>query len=197
MGVNDGVIQIELADGHEPTGEIIKKLRAELARAFFGVPTQIDVQLQGQDGEGNKEIAALLQQKLANDSGPGRRACSAGTERAGNVLHNRPHARAGTRAEHAGGRQQPQHQPVFVGASLAQFLDRPRTGIPYFMAVQTPGYRLTNKNQLDNTVLASSTGVNGTPIRSRLGNIATAKRVAVQSLFNQSNIQPVYDVYAE
>ena len=63
------------------------------------------------------------------------------------------------------------------------------------MAVQTPEYRITNKNQLDNTVLASSTDVNGTPIPSRLGNIATAKRVAVQSVFNQSNIQPVYDVY--
>jgi multidrug efflux pump subunit AcrB len=63
------------------------------------------------------------------------------------------------------------------------------------MAVQTPEYRLTNKNQLDNTVLASSNDANGTPIPSRLGNIATAKRVAVQSVFNQSNIQPVYDVY--
>ena len=28
-----------------------------------------------------------------------------------------------------------------------------------------------------------------------LGNIATAKRVGVQSVFNQSNIQAVYDVY--
>ncbi len=63
------------------------------------------------------------------------------------------------------------------------------------MAVQTPEYRITNKNQLDNTLLASSTDANGTPIPSLLGNIATAKRVAVQSVFNQSNIQPVYDVY--
>jgi len=29
-----------------------------------------------------------------------------------------------------------------------------------------------------------------------LGNIATAKRIGVQSVFNHSNIQPVYDVYA-
>jgi len=87
IGVNDGVIQIELAEGHAPTADIIKKLRAELAHAFpdvlfyfqpadlvtqvlnFGVPTQIDVQLQGQDREGNKETAALLQQKLANIPG--------------------------------------------------------------------------------------------------------------------------------
>ena len=43
------------------------------------------------------------------------------------------------------------------------FWTDPQTGIPYFMAVQTPEYRLTNKNQLDNTLLASSTDANGTP----------------------------------
>jgi hypothetical protein len=52
------------------------------------------------------------------------------------------------------------------------------------MAVQTPEYRLTNKNQLDNRLLASSTDANGTPIPSRFGKIATAQRVAVQSVFN-------------
>src|ERR1700730_8477223 len=79
IGVNDGIIQIELGDEHEPTAEIIKKLRAELPVAFpdvliyfqpadmvtqvlnFGVPTQINVQVQGRDRETNKKIAALLQ----------------------------------------------------------------------------------------------------------------------------------------
>jgi hypothetical protein len=32
--VNDGIIQTELGDEHEPTAEIIKKLRAELSLAF-------------------------------------------------------------------------------------------------------------------------------------------------------------------
>jgi multidrug efflux pump subunit AcrB len=34
IGVNDGIIQIELADDHEPTADVIKKLRAELPVAF-------------------------------------------------------------------------------------------------------------------------------------------------------------------
>jgi len=35
----------------------------------FGVPTQIDVELQGYDRENNKKIAALLQQKMTNIPG--------------------------------------------------------------------------------------------------------------------------------
>ncbi|MGA7655462.1 MAG: efflux RND transporter permease subunit [Methylocella sp.] len=213
IGVNDGVIQIELAEGHAPTADIIKKLRAELARAFpdvlfyfqpadlvtqvlnFGVPTQIDVQLQGQDREGNKETAALLQQKLANV--PGLVDVHVQQElNAPEMMYTIDR----TRAQELGLNMQEVANNLNISLSSSEqvspnFWTDPQTGIPYFMAVQTPEYRLTNKNQLDNTLLASSTDVNGTPIPSRLGNIATAQRVAVQSVFNQSNIQPVYDVY--
>lgn len=213
IGVNDGVIQIELADGHEPAAAIIKKLRAELAHAFpdvlfyfqpadlvtqvlnFGIPTQIDVQVQGHDREGNKEIAALLQQKLANIPG----LVDAHVQQeldAPEMFYTIDR----TRAQELGLNMQEVANNLNISLSSSQqvspnFWTDPKTGIPYFMAVQTPEYRLTNKNQLDNTVLASSTDFNGTPIPGRLGNIATAKRVGVQSVFNQSNIQPVYDVY--
>jgi len=213
IGVNDGVIQIELAEGHAPTTDIIKKLRAELAHAFpdvlfyfqpadlvtqvlnFGVPTQIDVQLQGQDREGNKETAALLQQKLANV--PGLVDVHVQQElNAPEMMYTIDR----TRAQELGLNMQEVANNLNISLSSSEqvspnFWTDPQTGIPYFMAVQTPEYRLTNKNQLDNTLLASSTDANGTPIPSRLGNIATAQRVAVQSVFNQSNIQPVYDVY--
>ncbi len=213
IGVNDGVIQIELAEGHAPTADIIKKLRAELVHAFpdvlfyfqpadlvtqvlnFGVPTQIDVQLQGQDREGNKETAALLQQKLANI--PGLVDVHVQQElNAPEMMYTIDR----TRAQELGLNMQEVANNLNISLSSSEqvspnFWTDPQTGIPYFMAVQTPEYRLTNKNQLDNTLLASSTDANGTPIPSRLGNIATAQRVAVQSVFNQSNIQPVYDVY--
>ncbi|MGO9845535.1 MAG: efflux RND transporter permease subunit [Methylocella sp.] len=213
IGVNDGVIQIELAEGHAPTADIIKKLRAELVHAFpdvlfyfqpadlvtqvlnFGVPTQIDVQLQGQDREGNKETAALLQQKLANI--PGLVDVHVQQElNAPEMMYTIDR----TRAQELGLNMQEVANNLNISLSSSEqvspnFWTDPQTGIPYFMAVQTPEYRLTNKNQLDNTLLASSTDANGTPIPSRLGNIATAQRVAVQSVFNQFNIQPVYDVY--
>jgi multidrug efflux pump subunit AcrB len=75
------------------------------------------------------------------------------------------------------------------------FWTDPKNGIPYYIAVQTPEYRISSKTQLDNTLVASNAGGDGALIPDILGNIATAKRVPVQSVFNQSNIQAVYDVY--
>src|SRR5207248_3774741 len=61
IGINDGVIQVALKDGHKPTAEYVKKLRKVLPAAFpedvfyfqaadmvtqilnFGLPAQIDV----------------------------------------------------------------------------------------------------------------------------------------------------------
>jgi multidrug efflux pump subunit AcrB len=75
------------------------------------------------------------------------------------------------------------------------FWTDPTNGVPYYMAVQTPEYRIGNKVQLDNTPLASGLDPAGTPIPTALGNIATARRIGVQSVYNHSNIQAVYDVY--
>jgi multidrug efflux pump subunit AcrB len=155
IGVNDGTIQIELADGHPPTAKIIKKLRAELARAFpdvllyfqpadlvtqvlnFGVPTQIDVQLQGHDAEGNKEIAAQLRQKLANI--PGLVDVHVQQElNAPEMFYTIDR----TRAQELGLNMQevaPQHQLVVIGASLTQFLDRSKVGYPLFHGRSNPG----------------------------------------------------------
>ena len=59
--------------------------------------------------------------------------------------------------------------------------------------MQTPEYRIANKTQLDNTPLTSALDINGIP--NVLGSIATGQRVGIQSVFNQSNIQAVYDVW--
>jgi multidrug efflux pump subunit AcrB len=68
-------------------GLLLRKEHERRDTETAGFPTFTPVSMQGSIGsaismvgEGNKEVAALLQQKLANDSGPGRRACSAGTD---------------------------------------------------------------------------------------------------------------------
>jgi multidrug efflux pump subunit AcrB len=83
IGVNDGQILLQLNQGRAPTAEYVKSLRRELPVAFpgvqfyfqpadlatqvlnFGVPSQIDVQVQGRDRAANKQIAKELQQRLA------------------------------------------------------------------------------------------------------------------------------------
>jgi multidrug efflux pump subunit AcrB len=61
--------------------------------------------------------------------------------------------------------------------------------------VQTPEYRISNVNELNETPIASLPNTNA-PIPNVLGNVATMHRRPVQSVYNQSNIQPVYDLYA-
>ncbi len=87
IGVNDGQILIQLKPGHAPTRDVVKQLRRTLPSAFpdvqfyfqagdlvtqvlnFGVPSQIDVQVQGRDRLANQQIAKTLQQRLANIPG--------------------------------------------------------------------------------------------------------------------------------
>jgi multidrug efflux pump subunit AcrB len=78
---------------------------------------------------------------------------------------------------------------------LPNFWTDPKNGITYFLAVQTPEYRIASKSALDNIPVASSM-VGGAVVPETLGNVATARRLSVQSVFNHSNIQSVYDVYA-
>ena len=213
IGVNDGIIQIDLGKDHEPTAEIIKKLRAELPVAFpdvlfyfqpadmvtqvlnFGVPTQIDVQVQGRDRENNKAIAALLQQKMANIPG----LVDAHVQQELNAPEMY-YAVDRTRAQELGLNIQEVANNLNVSVSSSvqvtpNFWTDTKNGIPYYFAVQTPEYRIANKNQLDNTPVTSALDTNGTPISNVLGSIATGQRVGVQSVFNQSNIQAVYDVW--
>ena len=75
------------------------------------------------------------------------------------------------------------------------FWTDPKNGIPYFFAVQTPEYRVASKQDIDNTPISGTQSGNNV-VPNLLGNVATAQRVPVQSVYNHANIQPVYDVYA-
>ena len=88
IGVNDGVYpdrarRWPCADGRRSSRSCARTLTAAFPDVLFyfqpadmvtqvlnfGVPTQIDVQVQGRDRENNKRLAALLQQRMANIPG--------------------------------------------------------------------------------------------------------------------------------
>jgi multidrug efflux pump subunit AcrB len=213
IGVNDGIIQIELGEGHEPTADIIKRLRTELPSAFpdvlfyfqpadlvtqvlnFGVPTQIDVQFQGRDREGNQALAKDLQQKMADV--PGLVDAHVQQELDAPAM---TYTIDRTRAQQLGLKMQEVANNLNISLSSSEqvspnFWTDPKAGIPYYFAVQTPEYRISTRNQLDNTPLTAGVDPNGTPIPTLLGNVASAQRSAIQSVYNHSNIQAVYDVY--
>ena len=70
------------------------------------------------------------------------------------------------------------------------FWTDPKNGIPYYMAVQTPEYRLHDKHDIDTIPIASTTSnLTGVPqqVPDLLGNVARGERRQVQSVYNQTN----------
>ncbi len=213
IGANDGQILIQLNQGHAPTARYIKRLRQELPVAFpnvlfyfqpadlatqvlnFGVPSQIDVQVVGRDRAANEKIATELAKRLANI--PGVVDSHVQQELDAPELF---YAIDRTRAQELGLNISQIANNMNISLSSSEqvspnFWSDPKNGIPYYFAVQTPEYRISNKRQLDNTPIAASLSGN-VVVPDLLGNVARAKREAVQSVYTHSNIQEVYDVYA-
>jgi multidrug efflux pump subunit AcrB len=212
IGVNDGQILISLSDGHAPTANYIKTLRRTLTKKFpdvlfyfqpadmvtqilnFGIASQIDVQLQGHY-PGNRALIQALSERMAKIPGLA-------------DVHVQQELDAPefyydidrTRAQQVGYNVTGIVNNMNISLSSSEqvspnFWTDPRNGIPYYFAVQTPEYRVNSLNALNNTPI-SSTSSPQTPVPNTLGNVASAKRMGIQSVYNQSNIQQVYDVYA-
>ena len=213
IGANDGQILIQLNEGHAPTASYIKKLRRELPTAFpdvlfyfqpadlvtqilnFGIPAQIDVQVQGRDRAANEKIAEQLQQRLANI--PGLADVHVQQElNAPELSYEIDRARAQQLGLNINSIVNNMNISLSSSEQVSpNFWTDPKNGIPYYFAVQTPEYRIASKSDLDNTPIAGS--MSGSQVvPNLLGNVATPTRTYVQSVFNHSNIQPVYDVYA-
>jgi multidrug efflux pump subunit AcrB len=70
------------------------------------------------------------------------------------------------------------------------------SGIPYYLAVQTPERLVNSLNALGNTPVSTSLAASGQIVPGTLSNVATFKRDKVATNSNQTNVQPVFDVYA-
>lgn len=213
-GVNDGVILIALKEDHEPTATYIKKLREALPTAFpenifyfqaadmvtqilnFGIPSQINVRTVGYNRANNLRIAQEMQKKIA--AIPGVADVHLQQEINGPAfLAQIDRARASqfglTVSDIA----------LNLNTSLASstqvspnFWTDPTSGTPYYLAVQTPEYRIDSMNELKNTPVTKFTVGSSNPVPGLLSNVATLKRDAVPTNANQANVQPLYEIYA-
>ena len=214
IGINDGIILVALKEGHAPTAEYIRRLREQLAAAFpedvfyfqaadivtqilnFGLPAQIDVRTVGYDRATNLKVAKELNRRLAAIPGivdahlqqeidaPAFYATIDRSRAVGLGLN------ASTIASNIN---------ISLSSSVQvspNFWTDLTSGIPYFLAVQTPEPRLSSLNDLGNTPVSAALPVNGNPVPGLLSNVATFARASVPTNTNQSNIQPTYDVYA-
>ena len=214
IGVNDGVILVSLKDGHAPTADYVRKLRAALPGKFpeatfyfqsadivtqilnFGLPAQIDVRTVGYDRDNNLRIAKELRRRIAAIPGI-----------VDAHLQQEVDAPAfyadidRTRAAQLGLQASDIATNINISLSSSEqvtpnFWTDPTSGIPYYLAVQTPEPAVSSLNALANTPVSTTIATGGTPVPGLLGNVAIFRRGSVPTNTNQTNIQPAYDVYA-
>jgi multidrug efflux pump subunit AcrB len=215
INVNDGVILISLKQGHAPTADYVRRLREALPAAFpsmtfylqasdmttqilnFGLPAQIDVRTVGRDRANNLRVARELRRRVAAIPGI-----------ADAHLQQELDAPAflvdidRSRALELGLNAQAVATDVNTSLSSSEqvtpnFWTDPANGIPYYFAVQTPESLVSSLGELGNTPVSTQIASNGPiPVPGLLSNVATIHRDSVPTNLNQTNIQPVYEVYA-
>ena len=214
IGPNDGVILVALKEGHAPTAHYVRKLREVLPAAFpevtfyfqaadmvtqilnFGIPAQIDVRTIGKDRETNLRLAQELRRRIAAIPG----IVDAHLQQEVNAP---AFMAAIDRARALQFGLSPQSIANDVNISLSSsaqvtpnFWTDPAAGIPYYIVVQTPERQVSSLNELGNTPISTKIASAGPPVPGLLSNVARFSRESTPTNLNQSNIQPVYDVYA-
>ena len=213
-GVNDGVVLISLKEDHPPTATYIRKLREVLPAAFpecvfyfqaadmvtqilnFGIPAQINVRTVGYDRTNNLRIAKELRQKIAAIPGVA-------------DVHLQQEVNAPeffaqidrARATQFGLTVSDIALNLNTSLSSSEqvspnFWTDPSNGTPYYIAVQTPEYRVNSVNELKNTPVTKFTVASRNTVPGLLSNVATLKRDSIPTNANQANIQPVYEIFA-
>ncbi len=182
IGVNDGVVLVALKEGHAPTADYVRKLRVALPAAFpedtfyfqaadivtqilnFGLPAPIDVRTVGYDRANNLRVAKELRQRIAAIPGI-----------ADAHLQQEVDAPAfyanidRTRAAQLGLNAETVANNVNVSLSSSEqvtpnFWTDPKSGIPYYLAIQTPENRISSLNDLGNTPVSTSLSVANTGV---------------------------------
>src|SRR5438477_9849127 len=212
LGSSDGEILVSLnPERHRPTEHWAKRLRETLPREFpgvtfffqpadmvsqilnFGLPAPIDVRVTGFNQQATHEIALDVAARMARIPG------------AVDVhLHqvvNAPSLQVNvdrSRAAEFGLTQRDVANSMLVSLSSSavvspNYCSDPLSGINYVVAVQTPQNRVDSVNSLMNTAVTPS----GTGPSQLLSNLATLERREMAAVISHSNVQPVFDVYAD
>ena len=166
----------------------------------FGLPAQIDVRTVGYDRDTNLRVAKELRRRIAAVPGivdahlqqeVDAPAFFATIDRA--------------RAAYLGLNATTIASNINVSLSSSEqvtpnFWTDPVSGIPYYFAVQTPERQVSfaqRSRQYAGIDVATGAGAGaGMPVPGVLSNVATFRRGSVPTNANQTNIQPVYEVFA-
>jgi multidrug efflux pump subunit AcrB len=168
VGTSDADILVTLSANHRPTADYVRHLRQELPKQFpgvtfyflpadmvgqilnFGLPAPIDVQVVGQDLEGNRRFADALLAKMRYVPGAADLRIQQPFDEP--YLHLRVER---TKAEELGFTAHDIAQNLLVSLSGSfqtspTFWVDPKTHVSYQIATQTPEYRTNTLQDLEN-----------------------------------------------
>jgi multidrug efflux pump subunit AcrB len=210
VGASDADILVTLSPKHHPTSKYVNQLRLSLAKEFpgvifaflpsdivsqilnFGLPAPIDIQVIGNDLDGNRVWADQLLQKVRYV--PGTTDLRVQQPFDNPYLHLRIER---TKAQELGFSAHDIAQNLLVSLSgsfqtAPTFWLDPRTGVSYSIATQTPQYREASIQQLVNTPV---TGTNPSAPPSLMASLVSVNRGTGMAVVSHYNVAPVIDIF--
>jgi Cation/multidrug efflux pump len=209
VGPADADILVSMKEGHRPTAQAIREIRARVTRDFpsvtfyflpvdmvsqilnFGLPAPIDVQVIGNNLLGNRAFAEKLMEKIRYVPGTvdmriqqpfdaPRLFVDVDRNRAQQVGYTQRDVAGNLLIALSGSSQ----------TSPTYWLD-PKNGVSYTVAVQAPQYHLASLQDLESIPLTAASG----RAPQILGNLASITRGAQLGTVSHYNAQPVIDIY--
>jgi CzcA family heavy metal efflux pump len=209
IGTADADIMVSLSKGHRPTAEYVHNLRLRLPEEFpgvtfaflpadivsqilnFGLPSPIDIQIVGYNTDANRAFADKLLERVKQVRGT--------VDLHVQQPFDQPYLHINvdrTKAQQVGFTQRDVANNLLVSLSgsfqtTPEFWLNPKTGVSYFIATQTPQYRLESLQDLENIPVTGPSG-------SRYGilaNMASIRRGAGLAVVSHYDIQPLIDIY--
>jgi multidrug efflux pump subunit AcrB len=209
LGTSDGDVLVSLRENHHPVADYIRDLRSQLPRKFpgvtfyflpadivtqilnFGLPSPIDVQIEGNDVVTSQQIAEKIMAQMRQIPG-------LVDLRVQQPLDYPTLEVAVDRVKAAQAGFTEQNVAASVLNSLSgsfqitpNFFVNWKNGVDYNLVVQTPQYRFQSLNDLLNIPLNASSGTD----LEILGDVASIGRGHEMGLINHYNIRRVIDIY--
>jgi CzcA family heavy metal efflux pump len=209
IGAGDVDIMVSLKENHHPTADYVRALRGTLPRAFpgvtfyflpadmvtqvlnFGLPAPIDIQIDGNDIDGNRQVAEKMMAQLQRVPGlTDLRIQQPFDYPTYDINVDRTKAAQGGLTE--------RNVATSVLNSLSgsfqitpMFFLNWKNGVNYNLVAQTPQYRVESLHDLENTpVTAPSTSRPGI-----LADVASIRRSTEMEAVSHYNIRRIVEIY--
>jgi multidrug efflux pump subunit AcrB len=210
IGAGDADILVSLKENHHPTADYVRHLRDTLPREYpgatfyflppdivtqvlnFGLPAPIDVQIEGADIDGNREVAARMMSEIKRVPGiADARIQQPSDYPALDINVDRTKAAQGGYAQRDVGNSILNSLSGSFQITPMFFLNW-KNGVSYNLVTQTPQYSVQSFQDLQNTPLNS-------PAAARpeiLADVASVQRANEMEAISHYNIRRVVDIYA-